>query len=1088
MRPQPQDRASRPRQSHRAGLLFVLVIMIALLLSTAAWRASAVSAGAGQSLGTQEGTSFIAGGAACSTPQFQESTRNAIGSIYLHAVEVGDFNKDGKQDFVTASTDCCGQSVWFGDGMGGFPHADYYVLADAGGSVAVAVGDFNNDTNQDFAVANYGSDNVTIRLNNGTGSFPDANAFNVGAGDEPYYVAIGDFNGDDHQDLAVANAGSDNVTIRLGDGTGHFPDANASTISVAGAAWVVAVGDFNHDDKQDLAVGIFESSLSHVTILLGNGMGAFTEAAGSPVDSGGSVTDLAIADFNNDGNQDLVIVSYNNVAAIRLGDGAGGFTNGPSPGVGSTPVSVAVADFNHDGNQDFITANYNSDDVTVRLGDGTGAFPDANSANIHIVGDAPISVAVGDFNNDGKQDFAVANANYNTVVVMLNTCDASPCGNTSFTQPAGSPFATGNSPDSVALGDFNRDGHRDMAVANQTSHNVTIRLGDGAGGFPNTSTVGAGGGPVSIAVGDFNRDGKQDLAVVNFQNDNVTIRLGDGMGGFPDMQATTVDVAHFPNSIAIGDFNRDGKQDLAVTSYAYAAVTLKFGDGMGGFPNTSSVGTSGAPVFVAVGDFNNDGKQDLAVANSGAHSVSVHFGDGMGGFPTSTSTIAQFSPSSIAIGDFNHDGNQDFAVANSSGDNVKINLGNGAGGFPASNTFFADDPQSLAIGDFNGDGKQDLAVTAGSADSVTIRLGDGTGGFPDASATTVGAGDNPIHIVTGDFNHDFKTDIIVTNHNSANVTVLLNTCVPSADLSISKTDMADPVMTNQKINYQLVVTNNGPGSAPAVVLTDTLPAGSTFVSATPSVGSCAQASGTVTCQLGTLANGATATVNIAVKRSTPGTITNTASVSSDQTDPNTSDNQDSESTRVVGFNSFVFTPAMVTGGCQTSKGKLMFTSPAPAGVVIKFADNLAAIAPIAQVVTHGGEMAIQVTAVTSNVSAEQTGTVTASTTTGPNSKQAQLKLLPVKITTLTFNRNPVKGGQHLIGTVRVSCAPDRDLVVRLATNRAVAKPDVTTVTILAGHTSAQFGITTMAVANPTDAIITATLNSIAQRATLHLTP
>src|SRR5262249_4790144 len=153
--------------------------------------------------------------------------------------------------------------------------------------------------------------------------------------------------------------------------------------------------------------------------------------------------------------------------------------------------------------------------VTLRRGDGTGAFPDASSSTVGA-GFAPRCVAVGDFNGDGKPDLAVANSS-GKVTVQLNTCDASPCAGISFAPPTGSPFGATTALESVAVGDFNGDGKPDLAVYNDFSNNVTILLGDSLGGFPQParSPVFAGSFPVSVAVGDFNGDGKLDLAVAN---------------------------------------------------------------------------------------------------------------------------------------------------------------------------------------------------------------------------------------------------------------------------------------------------------------------------------------------------------------------------------------------------------------------------------------------------------------------------------------------------------------------------------------------------------------------------------------------
>ena len=195
---------------------------------------------------------------------------------------------------------------------------------------------------------------------------------------------------------------------------------------------------------------------------------------------------------------------------------------------------------------------------------------------------------------------------------------------------AATNIAAGVHPAGVAVGDFNGDGKQDLAVANDgyvpNPSNVSILLGNGAGNFSAPTNFGVGIQPTSVAVGDFNGDGKQDLAVVNngaaFNNpSNVSILLGNGAGNFS--AATNFDVGRVPQSVAVGDFNGDGKQDLAVANSVSSNVSILLGNGAGTFGgnNTFSVGTG--PFSVAVGDFNGDGKQDLAVANQTRHGVDL---------------------------------------------------------------------------------------------------------------------------------------------------------------------------------------------------------------------------------------------------------------------------------------------------------------------------------------------------------------------------------------------------------------------------------------------------------------------------------
>src|SRR5581483_1210042 len=279
----------------------------------------------------------------------------------------------------------------------------------------------------------------------------------------------------------------------------------------------------------------------------------------------------------------------------------------------SLPRSVAVGDFNGDGKQDLSIAN--TGNVSILLGDGAGHF---SVATPFAVGDAPYSVAVGDFNGDGKQDLAVANAFSDNVSVLLGD------GAGNFSAPAN--FGVGNDPLSVAVGDFNGDGHQDLATANYFSDRVSMLLGDGAGNFSAAANFSAGDSPESVAVGDFNSDGKQDLATANFFGHNVSILLGDGAGNFSAPTNFAVGVRTYPNSVAVGDFNGDGKQDLATADGGTFPdyndkVSILLGDGAGHFSAPTIFGVGTYPKSVAVGDFNGDGNQDLSVANNLSNNV-----------------------------------------------------------------------------------------------------------------------------------------------------------------------------------------------------------------------------------------------------------------------------------------------------------------------------------------------------------------------------------------------------------------------------------------------------------------------------------
>jgi hypothetical protein len=381
---------------------------------------------------------------------------------------------------------------------------------------------------------------------------------------------------------------------------------------------------------------------------------------------------------------------------------------------------------------------------------------------------------------------------------------------------------TGPWPRAVATGDFNRDGKLDVAVANCSTNDdsclyggtISILLGDGAGNFDLASSPATPSGLDSICAGDFNGDGKLDLAAANFSFNTLSILLGDGNGNF-SLISTPV-TGYGPYSIATGDFNGDGKLDLAVTN-GDLNVSILLGSGTGNFVLTSSPHTGGAPLSVAVGDFNADGKLDLVVANEYSNNVYILLGDGAGNFALASSPATGVQPSSVAVGDFNGDGKLDLATANHCGDDpgchspltgtLSILAGDGTGNFslvssPKTGTY----PAALAVGDFNGDGKLDLAVANVWDDSVSILLGDGAGNFSTLSATA--SGYRPVAVAAGDFNGDGRLDFVTAGFGDNTLSVLLQG-TPSVTLFPTNLTFATQLIGTRSAPQNVILTNTG---------------------------------------------------------------------------------------------------------------------------------------------------------------------------------------------------------------------------------------------------------------------------------------
>ena len=689
-------------------------------------------------------------------------------TVQVGPIAKGDFNRDGVQDLVTA-----GGSMLLGKGDGTF---ETVTIFDGNGleGIFIAVGDFNRDGIQDLAVARFSG--VSILIGNGNGTFQApvsifliANAFGAS-------IAIGDFNRDGIQDLVFGSVGRrpfdspGRAHIFLGIGNGTFQSAR--DFETGGAAFA-AIGDFNRDGRQDLAMTGGRNIQRNSVILLGNGDGTFQPAQTLGL-AGSSV---AVGDFNADRAEDLAVTGLNDVS-ILSGNGDGTFRPARAFGTGESSNSLAINDLNGDGIQDLVVTNIGSDDVSVLVGNGDGSFQPAKNL---VASNSPSSVAIGDFNGDGIQDLAVGNS----------TREEGPMGSTSiFVGNGDGSFrseinsAAGPHPQSAAVGDFNGDGVQDLAVTN-LGGSVSILLGNGDGNFQPPLSFGAHRFPGSIAVGNFNGDGFQDLAVANSGSAGpeapiISLFFGNGDGTFqPAQDIGPLDRAH---TVAGGDFNRDGLQDLVVVhegSFESDIVSILLGNGKGAFQPTQDLTTgNGFTRSVAIGDFNRDGIQDLAVSNQFSRSVSVFRGNGNGTFQSARDFEIQRMPTSVAVGDFNGDGVQDLALSNREFFDIalvpiaSILIGNGDGTFQPVQEFGPKNrAEAIVVGDFNGDGKQDLATANPLSDDLSVLLGNGEGTF--LAAGEFSAGLSARFLAIGDFNKDGAPDIAAVS-SDIDAAILLN--------------------------------------------------------------------------------------------------------------------------------------------------------------------------------------------------------------------------------------------------------------------------------------------------------------------------
>lgn len=763
------------------------------------------------------------------------------------AIATADVNGDGNADLIVvqqgSSTSSGGQVViFFGNGDGTFTQASSTTsLASIAGSILPA--DLNSDGHVDLVAGGLGSSGVAILLGKGDGTFTSAASISQ-AGEATPVVA--DVNNDGFPDLVFGAANTSYLTVFLGNGDGTFTEAATNPNGKLVIGNSLAIADFNQDGIPDVAY----TNGNTTGILFGNGDGTFVQfPAALTFDTYGFGTAFVAADFNGDGWPDvLAIDGSGRTIADSLTQPTETATASATVSMAAAGPHLVDTSYPGDSNYDASISGtvslWGAPPTTTTTLTMTSAGAQVTSVTSGSVVTLTATVVAGASPvTTGEVNFCDASATLCSDIRLLGTVHLSSSGTATF------KFVPGPGTHSYKAM-FVEDGYGLTSSSPVTTLTVgaqPVVYSDVAGittsGFPgdysltatvvgyggptaptgsvsfldtsygNTSlataplgpsTVGRGwlmsetptlsNAPTSEVAGDFNGDGIPDVAVLSASSlyggpYYVTVFFGAGNGTFtasPTVQVTGVQES--PTMIG-GDFNGDGKVDLAVLSYngystSYVTTLLGNGDGTFGTAQTGvaynqgPVGGDVVPGSMVAADFNGDGKMDLAIVGDYVSSggVTILLGNGDGTFTAAGPNLDVSGDFGlIATGDFNGDGIPDLVATNyfDFGTSPTIFLGKGDGTFTSMGTSFTLDyfPTSVVVADFNDDGALDLAFS--DLNGVEIALGNGDGTFKETAGSPISVPSELHNLVAGDFNNDGKLDLAGTGGTSSQIELLI---------------------------------------------------------------------------------------------------------------------------------------------------------------------------------------------------------------------------------------------------------------------------------------------------------------------------
>jgi hypothetical protein len=502
-------------------------------------------------------------------------------------LEHGDFNGDGFEDIVTLNVNTHSFTILINTGNGTFGAPQSYTTLQYPASVAVL--DADNDADLDLIIGNSGgvsTSAISVYKNAGGvfslwASYPINLAYVTNE-----FLATGDINGDNFTDITYTDWNNGTLNILYNDGSANF-DSHAMH-ATGGQPRAVIADDLNNDGETDVAI----SNYSSIQAVYNQGDGSFEVVASGA----GYPTSVAQADFNNDGSPDIATTDNNRHSiSVMLNDTQAKFLIKKEYMVDGKPYVIRAGTVTGDANIDLVTANTEEDSITIFEGLGDGSF---TLQKKYKVGNAPVDLAIEDFNDDGQMDIMVLST---PMTLLLNT-------GTGF--QSSSIFAY-NNPSKLRAGDLNGDNIADIVVCtdrNMTNLFYSLNNGDGTFGISQGLTT-QYNEVHAIAISDFNEDGKLDIGYKG--NDYFYLLVNSGTAVFSQrVYATTL---YQGDHIVTGDFDGDGKQDVAFASLGSSAVSVLIKDDAGGYSDPILFNYSGYLLSIAAANFDGDDKDDFAV-------------------------------------------------------------------------------------------------------------------------------------------------------------------------------------------------------------------------------------------------------------------------------------------------------------------------------------------------------------------------------------------------------------------------------------------------------------------------------------------